>query len=100
MPKIPNTILVDGKRIVCKIWDNEKSFDRYTIVLKAIRDNQRGRLYWPVIGANEFPFHPQGFGSVNTYEYNIGGNHLGKRIDFDSCPIDVKKLVLNVIRNK
>ena len=95
-----NTINVNGKRIVCKIWDNEgKTFDRFTVVLKAFHDKADKRLHWPVLGSSAHPFHPQGFGQYMVYDTPVGGNHLGKRISFDNCPFDVQKFILQTVKN-
>lgn len=92
--KIPNTIkLKDGRKVVCKIYDNGgRSFDRYTIALKARRHN--GRLYWPYLASSENPFHPQGFGQHGESEHPVEGSYLGKRISFDSLPEQVQSFIL------
>jgi len=92
--RIPNTIkLADGRRVVCKIFDNGgATFDRYTVVFKAKR--YRGALYWEYIAASEHPFHPQGFGQYGTLAAFVEGPHLGKRISFEQCPPDVQKFIL------
>lgn len=101
MPKIPNTVMYNGKRMVCKCFDNEReSFDRYTVVFKAFKDRKRNCLWHPYIGASEFPFHPQGFGTYDTSKESIEGNHLGKRIPFDSLPKDVQRFVHQIFEGK
>ena len=89
-----NTINVNGKRYVCKIWDAGNSvFDRYTVIFKAQR--QCGRLYWPGFGASEHPFNPQGFWQYFELKDNPGnGKHFGKRIAFDDCPEDVRDAII------
>lgn len=95
-----NTILVNGKRYVCKIWDSGESyFDRFTVVFKSYRIN--GRLTTPYLGLSEKPFHPHGFGCHGEFNPHKGekpGKHLGKRITFESLPIDCQKAVLNDLK--
>jgi hypothetical protein len=96
--KIPNTIMVDGKRNVCRIFDTgpDGSFDRYTIAFKGFRRSGYG-LRYPYLGSSEYPFHPQGFGQHCESGDFLTGRHLGKRIPFDSCPPDVQKFILQNI---
>lgn len=87
-----NTILVNGKRYVCKVYDNPETYDRYTAVFRGTRYNS-GRLYWPYLGMSENPFHPFGFrqhGDLNEFP----GTYLGKRVDFNKLPEDVKKCII------
>jgi hypothetical protein len=98
MPKsrIRNTILVNGKRKVCRIWDNGgETLDRYTVAYKARREY--GMLFWPYLAADEHPFSPQGFGQHGEMSQFITGKHLGKRIRFDDLPPDVQKFILQEI---
>lgn len=96
--KVPNTILVAGKRKVCRIFDvgPDGSFDRYTIAFKGYRV-PRGPLIYPYLAASNHPFHPQGFGQHGESEKFLTGRHLGKRITFESCPPDVQKFILQSI---
>lgn len=86
-----NTILVNGKRYVCKVYDTPEFFDRYTAVFKA-RKGTRG-LYWPYLGMSENPFNPLGFGQHGELT-EPPASHLGKRVDFDKLPEDVKKCII------
>ena len=87
-----NTINVNGKRYVCKIYDNDgETIDRYTVVFKAFRSH--GRLYWPALASSESPFSPQGFGQ-HVELSNQPADYLGKRIAFEDCPADVQTFIL------
>ena len=92
-----NTILVNGKRKVCRIFDfGESSLDRYTIAFKGYRIDGIGMVY-PYIAASDFPFHPQGFGQYGESREFLTGRHLGKRLSFDQVPVDVQKFILESI---
>jgi len=92
--RIPNTIMVDGKRMVCRIWDtgDDGPVDRYTVALKGYRYN--GRATYPYLAASAYPFHPQGFGQHGESVTFLKGKHLGKRIRFEDCPPDVQRFIL------
>ena len=91
-----NTSMVNGKRKVCRIFDNGGlSFDRYTIAFKGFRYN--GRMVYPYFAASEKPFHPQGLGQYGESTLFLTGKHLGKRVDFADIPEQVKKLILQSI---
>ena len=91
--RIPNTVKLDGKRYVCRIFDNGgETLDRYTIALKGYRDH-RGRTTYPYLGASEHPFAPQGFGQHGESDEFLKGKHLGKRVAFDDCPPDVQAFI-------
>lgn len=47
-------------------------------------------LLWEAIGASERPFSPQGFGQ---HTEAMSGPHLGKRIPFESLPVDVQTFI-------
>jgi len=88
--------MVDGKRLVCRIFDNGgATVDRYTIALKGYRW-VLGMVY-PYLASSTNPFHPQGFGQHGESREFLTGKHLGKRVAFDSLPVDVQKFVLNNI---
>ena len=75
---------------VLRIFDNGgKTCDRYTIMpprwAKDYREKAPGEFM--ALGANAFPFHPQGFGMHVTA---TAGSHLGKRIKWADLPIDVQ----------
>lgn len=56
-----NTIIVEGKRKTCRIYDmGEHMADRYTIAFKGYR--VRGRMVYPYLASGNDPFHPMGFG--------------------------------------
>ena len=81
--KIKNTIIVNGKRKVCRIFDTgpDGTFDRYTIAFKGYRVNGYGMVYH-YLASSDNPFHPQGFGMHLESREFLKGKHLGKRIAF------------------
>ena len=93
---IKNTILVKGKRKVCRIFDTgpDNGLDRYTVAFKGYRIEGYGMVY-PYIGCSEYPFSAIGFYSDS--KQFMTGKHLGKRIAFEDCPEDVKKFILQSI---
>lgn len=85
------------------VFDNGKTFDRYTII-----DKKNGNVF----GSSSNPFHPQGFGcfclnlktdlrgsdSMKNYieTANKEGHFLGKRIKNNkSLPLQVQKFIQN-----
>lgn len=98
MNRIKNTIMVNGKRKVCRIFDMglDGPFDRYTVAFKGYRAEGHGIIY-PYLGSSDNPFHPQGFGQYGESKEFLTGKHLGKRVRFDSLPADVQRFILNNI---
>ena len=89
--RIKNTVQKNGKRYVCRIYDNQgKTLDRYTIALKA--EASRGVKYWPYLGCNSLPFHSIGYHG-ESYEF-LNGKHLGKRVCFEDCPEQVQQFIM------
>ncbi len=99
--------------------NNGETFDRYTIIEKSTGE---------MIGASANPFHPQGFGQYSgniadnhmnvTYGYswrkrcNVRAciretvklflndcSHIGKKIPFESLPLDVQKYAKQAFKN-
>ena len=92
-----NTILHNGKRKVCRIFDSgDLVCDRFTIAFKGYRAPGYGMVY-PYLASNERPFHPQGFGLHCESREFLTGRHLGKRISFESLPVDVQKFIIQSI---
>jgi len=93
-----NTILVDGKRKVCRIFDTgaKGSVDRYTIAFKGYRVSGFGMVY-PYLASNDAPFHPQGFGQHGENSTFLTGRRLGKRVHFDVLPLQVQQFILGNI---
>ena len=91
-----NTILVDGVRKTCRIYDNGVTADQYTIAFRGYRDRPEfgGRMIYPYLAAGPQPSHPQGFGQHGESAIFLTGKHLGKRVAFESLPSDVKKFIL------
>ena len=98
MVRIKNTIMVRGKRKVCRIFDMgaDGVFDRYTIAFKGYRVQGYGMIY-PYLASSDNPFHPQGFGQHGESKEFLTGKHLGKRVRFDSLPDDVQRFILDNI---
>lgn len=96
--QVKNTILVNGKRKVCRIFDigPDKAVDRYTVAFKGYRVEGCGMVY-PYIASSDNPFHPQGFGQHGESKEFIAGKQLGKRVSFESLPLDVQKFILQSI---
>lgn len=91
--RIKNTVMKDGKRYVCRIYDAGDSFaDRYTVAFKAY--NVRGQLYWPYLASGPSPFHPGGFGQHGESAHPVTGKHLGKRVAFESLPEQTQQFIL------
>lgn len=92
--KTLNTITINGKRYVCRIFDAGDTFaDRYTIAYKGVRHGG-GALWFPYRACCENPFHPQGFGQYSESSIFLTGNQLGRRVSFESLPVEVKKLIV------
>jgi hypothetical protein len=95
--RIKNTIMIDGKRKVCRIYDAGGTVcDKFTIAFKGYRAKGYGMVY-PYLASSENPFHPQGFGMHGESRDFLTGKHLGKRVNFDSLPVDVQKFILQSI---
>jgi len=92
-----NTILVDGKRKVCRIFDaGESVCDRYTIAFKGYRILD-SRMIYPYLASSCLPFNPQGFGQRGESRDFLTGKQLGKRVSFESLPEQVKRFILQSI---
>ena len=71
-----------------RIYDNGgESFDRYTAVYL---NEPLGNGMFNARGMSANPNHPQGFGQITSA---MDGEHLGKRIEFDSLPVDCQNLI-------
>ena len=93
-----NTIAVNGKRKVCRIFDlgPDGAFDRYTIAFKGYHVSDYGMVY-PYLASSDNPFHPQGFGMHCESREFLTGKHLGKRVSFDTLPEQVQQFILQNI---
>ena len=93
-----NTIAVNGKRKVCRIFDlgPDGAFDRYTIAFKGYHVSDYGMVY-PYLASSDSPFHPQGFGMHCDSREFLKGKHLGKRISFDALLEQVQRFILQNI---
>jgi len=81
---------------VMNVFDNEGyTFDRYTINILF----ENGDSY--VVASSSNPTHPQGVWSIKENEYIVAEDltkedaHIGKEIDWDELPNEVKKTVLS-----
>lgn len=89
-----NTVTLNGKRYVCRIYDNGgESLDRYTACFR-VEKMKDGTRYYPYVGFSERPFNPLGFCQHGDNPGMIDGKHLGKRIAFESLNEDCKKLII------
>lgn len=95
---IKNTIMVNGKRRVCRIFDTgpDGPADRYTIAFRGAR-LQCGALWYPYLASGDTPFHPQGFGQHGESKVFLTGRHLGRRVSFEGLPADVRQFILQSI---
>lgn len=92
-----NTIMVNGKRKTCRIYDfGDTVADRYTIAFRGYRAHN-GLISYPYLASGDAPFHPQGFGQHGESEVFVTGRHLGKRVDFESLPLDVQRFIIQSI---
>ena len=86
--RVRNTIILNGKRYACRIWDNGgKTLDRYTIAFKGYRDR---RMVYPYLFSGIDPHGMSGHGESDTF---LKGKHLGKRIAFEALPEAVQNLI-------
>ena len=84
-----NSIIVDGKKRVCVVYDaGDSVYDRYTVIYKAYRARGYGLIY-PYLGVSEN-------GSYYHGEHNasIRGPHLGRRVAFENLPEAVQKTII------
>ena len=95
--RIKNTITVNGKRKVCRIFDNGGEMaDRYTVAFRGYYIPGEGMIY-PYLASSEKPFHPGGFGQHGESRHFLKGKHLGKRVRFEDIPVDVQKFITQSI---
>jgi hypothetical protein len=85
------------KKIRC--YDNGgESADRYTIIFSGNYRKNTDGVFW-YIGCSENPFSPIGVGSVgesNTQIDTPSYGHLGKKVKYDTLPINVKSYIISV----
>lgn len=85
-----------------RIYDNGgETFDRYTVVFTG-RYRKVSRDQFVVLGMDDKPFHPQGIGMHDGYDYLIDVptySHLGKRIEWEDLPIDCQRCASNTYRS-
>ena len=84
---------ISGAKI--KVWDNDKTFDRYTIQFR-FKDGKKKE--WVYYGSSTIPFNPMGFFQfVGEYPEMRPNSFFGKRVRFKDLPIDVQLVVTVVI---
>jgi hypothetical protein len=96
-----------------RIYDNDKTFDRYTLrILTTPKEyttdpditkyllRKYGKFFNVMFGFSENPFHPQGFGQF-AGEYGTSRNykHLGKLITIKDLPDQAQKYVKQIIKD-
>lgn len=94
-----NTIIVNGRRKTCRIYDlgaESGVADHYTVAFRGHFVKGWGMVY-PYLAAGPCPFHPQGFGQHGESREFLKGRHLGKRVTFESVPADVQRFILQSI---
>ena len=92
-----NTMLANGKRKVCRIFDaGEGQCDRYTVAFRGYRVAGVGMVY-PYLASGVAPFHPMGFGQHGEVRQFMTGRSLGKRVSFESLPDQVQRFILQNI---
>ena len=74
------------------IYDNGgETFDRFTVYFKGQDTVNPRNGFRCFLGMSERPFHPQGFGQHGE---GMTGKHNGRRITFESLPVDCQTAVL------
>jgi len=74
------------------IWDNGgKTADRYTVVLNTKETEDEYRC----LSLSNDPDHPQGISQVGSCKE---GEHLGKRISWEDLPDNVRKHVVDRLK--
>jgi hypothetical protein len=100
--RIKNTVMKNGKRYVCRIYDIGRGLpagdyrgvcDRYTIAFKGYYITGYGMVY-PYLASNGQPFHPGGFGQYGESRMFLTGKHLGMRVRFEDVPEQVQQFIM------
>ena len=95
-----------NKQIVIEAWDNGgKTIDRYSVAISGLMQvDKEPYTFW--LGANDEPFHPQGYGmhcgEIQTREYKAqrgGWRHLGKRVSWWNLPEQVQQFILQEFKS-
>lgn len=102
-----NNLLPNGMPKYVRIYDNEKTADRYTVCFTGRYRKWHGNMgQFEYVAMSAYPFHPQGIGQHGQSERQIDVNksgfapaigrkcHLGKRIPFNQLSPDCQKLVI------
>lgn len=89
-----NTLMPGGIPKYIRCYDNDQTFDRYTVVYTG---NYPGRDGCEYVGMSSDPYSPSGFGQHGHSQEIIDKPkyaHLGKKISFNDLPENCQKLVL------
>jgi hypothetical protein len=96
-PRIKNTVILNGKRYVCRIYDaGDKFVDHYTIAFKGYYLPGYGMIY-PYLSSSDAPYHPGGVGLHGESRTFMKGRHLGKRVRFEELPAQVREFITDNI---
>lgn len=81
------------KSMQISVYDNERSFDRYTVVLEV-------GLLVDFYGMSANAKHSQGFNQYlgSNHEGLKKGKHLGKNIGWDGAPYEVKLAIIDILK--
>jgi hypothetical protein len=93
---IKNTVTLNGKRYVCKIYFLSGYDDGYTIVFKGYRPQNR-ELIHPYIGCSEHGSYYHG--ELDNYDPK-DAQHIGKRVAFNDLPEAVQKVIILELTTK
>lgn len=92
---IGNTVTLNCKRYVCKIYYKPEYKDGYTIVFKGYRPRNR-ELVYPYMGCTEYGSYYHG----ELYNYDPdNAKHLGRRVAFNDLPDAVQKVIIGELTN-
>lgn len=79
-----------------RLYDNDKTADRYTCVFTGRYRHNTGGSFW-YLGMSTMPFHPQGIGQHGEHHKQIDRptyGHLGKKIAWADLPEDCQKFIM------
>jgi hypothetical protein len=98
-----NRLLPNGFPRYVRCYDSgEGTGDRYTVVFTGRYQADRRRPAFVYLGMDAHPFHPQGIGMHGDSKTLIDRpaySHLGKKIPFQSLPLDCQRCALNTYRS-
>lgn len=78
-------------------WHNEgRTMDEYTIVLNT-HENSGNKKFFDCLGLSKIPDSPNGYSQFSLCSV---GNHLGKRIKFETLPINIIRHIVSRLKTK